>query len=307
MISTAIYKLDVRDVQWDVAHLFEHLFIRAWYAHLADRGYNNALFGWVRGETFEERLFIDAGFYDVAVAQMFNDYLHRARSFDSSEIDAALADIGIEELSEITVSDMQRVQLELQKLSARFTSTTDADASLRPSQPNTYITLDDDAAQYHDVSLLITGENLSSSEQIVFLRLKVLLIDIINRSIGERYGYYEHGHSALNRHDKSMGYMSKITIRKSEVTLDTLEAHLNKSLRAFSARDNWLQISNHINAFANEPLWRNAPIEYFRETGIVTDTKEISELTVSDRVESILAKITIRVTPHDIASDQWIS
>lgn len=306
MIFTAIHRLDVRDIQWDVAHLFEHLFIRSWHTHLVNCGYSDALFGWMRGETFEGYLFIDAGFYDTEVAHLFDKYISSIPVFDDAQIQAALNDISIEELSVATVNDMSRLRQDLQKLSTRMASRTSADESSYDTSVEC-ITFKTDEGQFCDLALIVAGEDLSKQEQIVFLRWKVLLIDIINHFIMNKYGYYGHGHSDLDMHGRSIGYMSKITIRQDEVAIDDLENYLNASLKKFSVIDNWSQISTHVNAFAHEPLWRNSVIEYFRQTGLVTSVDEIHKFADANCIQSIIAKTTVRVTSYDSANDQWIS
>lgn len=304
MISTAIYKLDVHDVQWDVAHLFEHLLIHAWHTHLIVNNLNSSLYGWVRGATFEQYIFLDTGFYDKRTAELFDDFVHSSLRFSAIEIEKSLADIGAEEKSEFSITDTQRLHQEIIHLSDRLSShKTVADIT---QKPGSCLKSKKASKRYRDVTLLIRAHGLNDNEQVAFLRLKVILIDIISRSLKDKYVCYEQGNSALTRNDQDMGYISKLTLGVGQGTLSELATYLMLTIKQFQVERDWSQIELHLKTYADEALWKSISIEYYRETGIAASPDEVAELTTKRTIQSIFSKITIEATPHNSVNDKWI-
>ncbi|HUC96233.1 MAG TPA: hypothetical protein VMR16_01030, partial [Candidatus Saccharimonadales bacterium] len=64
MLYTSLIKVDVSDIDWQVAHLFEHMVINSFYQKAVSDNIRTEMLGWVNGETFNEVLFFDIGFYD---------------------------------------------------------------------------------------------------------------------------------------------------------------------------------------------------------------------------------------------------
>lgn len=304
MISRAIHTLDVNDVQWDVAHLFEHLLIHAWHAYLVDNNYNPSLYGWVQGETFEEYLFIDAGFYDTRTASLFGSFIGTRLQFSSNEIDKSLAEIGAEEKSKFSIIDKQHLQQDIALLSNRLLSGKDNKENTHKSD----ICLDSKkmSKRYRDITLLISGNDLSKTEQIVFLRLRTIVIDIVSHALKDKYVCYEQGSSALVRNNQDMGYISNVTLETGQAKRRELAAYLTSSVQQFQVEKGWSQIEMHLKVFAEEPLWKDVSIEYYRETGILTSPSEIAMLATKEVILSIFSKVTIEAIPHDKNSDQWI-
>lgn len=300
MISTAIYKFDIHGTQWDVAHLYEHLLIEAWHDELIKNGYGNALFGWVTGETFEDFLFFDAGFYDPGVAKLFDTFIYSGPSFSVKNIEKSLAVIGAEEGVEFTVTDMDILYAEIQRLSSHSAPS----ASIKDLP--ILLQFQKKANLYRDVSLVIAANDLSDVEQKLFLRFKAMLIDIINRAIASKYIAYGQGHSEFAKRDENIAYMSKITLKKGQGTLAQLADNLQSVVRDFPVEENWSQIATHIKVYASEPLWRASSIEYYRETGITTTPIEIANLATIENVQSLFSKISIEARLHDDLHDKWI-
>lgn len=302
MIYTAVHSLDVRNTQWDTAHLFEHLFINAWYTHLASNGYSDALFGWMLGDTFEEYIFIDSGFYDKEVAALFDDYVHTSRDFSLAEINSSLADIGAEDKIEVTISDLQHLQQELSELSRSFannsSSNIEASSDLLHSKAN--------AAIYRDIDIITSGNDLTPDEQKVFLRLRTILIELISRALSNIYVHYDRGHTPLAKQGNDMAFLTKNTLKTNQGTLNQLAAELESAIHDFSVDAHWPEIAQHFAAYSHESLWKSAVIELYRDTGIVTTTEEITSLATKETIQSILQKISIRANPHDNANDKWI-
>src|SRR5690606_8318287 len=104
MVHTRHHHLDIRSVDNDVAHLFEHLIINGFFSYIEKEGYHPAFIGWVTGETFDNILFINAGFYDGKVASLFDTYLEHTPSYTDEQIHHAMASIEAELQMTSTIS-----------------------------------------------------------------------------------------------------------------------------------------------------------------------------------------------------------
>lgn len=63
--------------------------------------------------------------------------------------------------------------------------------------------------------------------------------------------------------------------------------------------DNMRSIRRQYAAFAQAPLLKDVPIEYFRNTGIITSVEEITELATRERLARVLDKLEISVALVD--------
>lgn len=58
------YHIFTKDIDFDVAHLYEHMLIDSFNILLENRDRSKYLNGWVDGETFPEIIYIETGFYN---------------------------------------------------------------------------------------------------------------------------------------------------------------------------------------------------------------------------------------------------
>lgn len=72
-------------------------------------------------------------------------------------------------------------------------------------------------------------------------------------------------------------------------------ASLNELLVLANSPDSIRSIRRQYAAFAKAPLLKDVPIEYFRNTGIITSVEEIAELATRERLARVLNKLEISV------------
>ena len=90
-----------------------------------------------------------------------------------------------------------------------------------------------------------------------------------------------------------MGILHFSSFKKSDVDTKQFEKGVNNLLKEFDYTGYFSQIKKHFEVFAEESIWTSLEIDYFRDTGITTTTKEISCLLSPDLVESIINKTSI--------------
>ena len=301
MIYTALNKLDTSDVQWEIAHLFEHLVVEGFYRTLADQGIRPDLAGWVQADTFEDMLFIDTGFYNKQTDTLFSRYIETLPQFSDDLIAHCLSTIEVEERSLVRVQNQDILHRELTKLVKRPWNR--PNPQFTPATPA--LTISRSAKSFRDITIETHAYGLTVAEQKVFLRLRTILIDHIFHAL-RISGIYARGDSSSFREDGHMAFLSQFTIKRGVLTLKDVEHKLQNTFSAFAVPEAMSAIQDHFTAFAAESLWVSVPVEYYRTTGILTSTKEIARLADEPTITSILSKVSFVVRAYRPTDSDYI-
>lgn len=302
MLYSKLYQLETHDTEWQIAHLFEHLLIRTFYAQLAHKMIPSEMISWVNGETFKDILFIDTLFYTKDLADEFNTYITKLPIFTQEEIAHSIAALQAEDKIILSINDTIALQNELQKLSQREWSTPQLPRKEHPQ--SAIITEKQSAKSFRDIVIITKAMNLTHDEQKVFLRLRILLVDLVANSLIPINGIYQGNDSSLALQHQDMAFMTKYTVTKG-TTLRQLNNALSNVISIEQARLEKI-IKNHFEVFASEPTWQDMPIEYFRQTGIVTNNQEIAQLATPKTVKSILQKTSFEAVAMTPAHKKFI-
>src|SRR5690606_13655908 len=119
MLTTTLHQLDTRDTSWFVAHLFEHLVIEGFYKYLEQESIDSRLFGWIEADTFEDRIFLSAGFYNPKAAKLLNQYLNNLPGYSQKDITRATETIQVEDKVLINIAEPSHLVSEIKRLSNR--------------------------------------------------------------------------------------------------------------------------------------------------------------------------------------------
>ena len=79
MHTKLIFK-PTNNISREVAHIYEHEFINNFHEHLEAANINPGLIGWINGDTFDDIISIEAGFYDEKVAKLFDNFTSNYKS-----------------------------------------------------------------------------------------------------------------------------------------------------------------------------------------------------------------------------------
>lgn len=293
MIYSRLYRLDALDTEWQIVHLFEHLIIHSFYLMLKDKYIQSNFISWINGDTFEGVLFIDTLFYTHELANEFDTHIKNLPAFSEKDLHYALATLQAEDKIIMFSNDIPSLQKEINKLRQREWNT--PIISFKPeSVPKPIILAQRRSAKdFRDIVIVTKTEGMTLDEQKLLPRARILLMDITTDALAPISGIYPVGHSDIIRRDEHMAFISGFTITKG-TTLKDIRSILAGALPS-KVFDLEKILKNHFEAFSNEPLWQNAPIDYFRTTGIITTNQEISSLATVDRVLSIIDKTSFEV------------
>lgn len=290
MITTVIHRLDVSDMQWHVSHLFEHLVIRGFLAMIDQEHERSELIGWVNGETFKEALYIDAGFYEPRLAELFEQYLGSLPVFSDAEIEHALRIASTEDRVTLEIKDRPAFVEQIATLSHR-----PWDEMLSGKSSVNVDVVSETVAEekFNDIALVAQVDSLSAEEQKVMLRLRTIVIDLVLCSL-DKHGVYPLGNSELAVRGDAMAYMSLLTTGR-DLDGDDIQYAVEDYVQTYDVDGAVPAIERHFEVFANEPLWQSIPIEYFRDTGISVTNREIASLATPEVIKSIFSKLHFTV------------
>lgn len=290
MITTRLHKLDIQDIEQNVAHIFEHIVIHGFRQFLTKNGLNSDLFGWIDGETFEDLIFIRGGFYRSSTAELFDTYIKTNHLYTDSEILHAIK--VVENEDKISLSyNIDELRKEIVHLSNRSWG----QVNNNNKRNNKFLLSQIDGDTFNDVTLSIYAYNLSQSEKKLFLRTRTILIDIINNFLYDQISAYTRGSSSLYIEKELSGYISIYTINDKDLDIKKIQKDCKKQLSLFNVHEYYHDIYEQFTTSADEQLLQFAPLDYYRETGLITTNDEIMKLATESNISSLISKIDVVV------------
>lgn len=308
-----IHQKEYSETSWDVAHLYEHLFTYAFQSYLQSIGLHPGVSGSISGDTFEHIIFINAIYYDKRVADAYNYFLSTPTLVNTSFTSQALLEIETEEKITLTTKNKARLDAQLHSLilkpwmeNTSLPSNTILDTKIT-STPEEVFEVNRTAKKYRDVIVGIYADinRLDDSEQVLFLRLSIIIGDIINYAIRSKlHSLYHFGSSPISKDREIMGNMHHFRFSR-KVSLKLIKETAEDALHTIDIQSAIPLITAQFDEFANSAVWNSVVVDYYYHTGILTNTKHISSLATPQRVMSILSKIEIHVRAMHHNDSEW--
>lgn len=312
-LHTRLYHLNVHDFDHEVAHLYEHLLIESFTKQLRDNKLPVFLSGWVSGQTFNEIMFIEAGFYNQSAAEFFDNYMTRGGRIDWSLVDTMLNCIQSEARAKAVSIDNELLQSQLKTLDAAAFALIDTDTAdpcyypidRHSKSSASVITLKPSKKNFRDITILFGATELTTDEKLAFLRMTPFIrhfIDTMMVTVGAHK--QEWGHTVDRPQDGLMD-LDIYTIHRSRVSAGEIEKllaeHLYELISEVTAYPEALQ--QYADIFVNESRWEDFPIQYFKWSGIVASRTSIAAALTQENVASVLEKLQFSVVPA--SEEHW--
>lgn len=296
MVIVSHYQLNTEGIAWDVAHVYEHALIHGARKYLRLHGINLDLCGWIVGETFEKYLFIDGGFYDTEVAELFDAYMQDVTNLMLEDVTTAISTVQAEERS-MFAGDAQSVFSVCTKL--RKSGWSDENSLDTMPIESTQQLFSKCAHKFRTITVAVGAKKLDAADQKVFLRLKPILLDIVYSYLSQRTTPYEVGVSDLTSRQEAqaIGFFAMYTIPRQRLQLTELTQHAVRHIASYPVKQYEKELLLYFDGFAYEQLWKKFSVEYYRETGIATTPEEIRSLASIERIATIFSRIEVEI--HD--------
>lgn len=302
MITTRLYRLNISDIDWQTAHIFEHVLLAYFRPHLEAHGTNSDLYGWVNGETFSDQLFISGGFYNSKAATIFDDYINRLPVFSKATIQHAIQTVESEERKIITVNDWPLLLSQFDELRQRDWNNHETKTSVKSVALNEKR----DAAMFRSLTIGIGSAALSPDEIKLLCRFQVIISDMVENRLQEQYATYTTGRSELLEWKDGHAFFTRVTFKRKAATIKDITSASEKSLRQFDVAKNWADIQKHFETFAHEPDWQTLAVTYFKHTGVTTSNSEIAALATQKNIARLFQKLHIQVFEDHPETDKLL-
>jgi hypothetical protein len=315
MLYTYIHHKEYEGVSQDVAHIYEHLVIYSFHAYLESLGIHPGLIGSVNGNTFEHIVFIHTSFYDKQVADAYEHFLRSPELVDLTLIPRMLLECEAEDKVTFTLQDRDKFNAQLKSLIAMTWVNNDSVVAYsidETSTPEVVLQTKRAAKDFRNIALGYYVENdaLDQDEQTFFLRFSVIVGDIVDFAIRkELHGSYCIDRAPVSIDGGTSTIMSSGThLRlKKNVPLKLIKKTAEDALHAIDVKSAMPLIAAQFEEFADRATWRTLAIDYYRYTGILTNTTHISSLATPERVASIISKLKIHVLVMRKGDEEWFS
>ena len=300
MLYTYVHHKEYSDASWDIAHIYEHLVTRSFQSYLESLNIHPGLIGHVSGDTFEHIIFLNATFYDQRVADAYEHFLAKPELINTSYIPQMLAECESEEKVVLSLQDKTKLNEQLHALIATpwmnnksvsqisVDETANAEAIFEAKRA---------AKEFHDVSVgvYVDLNDLDDTDQVLFLRLSALIGDVIGFVIRKELdGSYYATSSPISKDDTIMGNTHHLTFKRS-TSLKANKGVCEAAVSSINVESAMPLITAQFEEFADRAAWSVFAIDYYRHTGIVTNTAYIASLATPERISAILSRVKFHV------------
>lgn len=310
MLYTYIHHKEYSGASWDVAHIYEHLVTRSFQSYLESLNIHPGLVGHVSGDTFEHVVFLNATFYDRQIADAYEHFLATPELIDITFVPQALLECETEEKVSFTLQDKAKLDEQLQALITELWTNND-------SISQTFINETADAEEifqtkrvakeFRDVNvgIYVDSDDLDEKEQALFLRLSALIGDVIYFALRKKLpGSYYITSSPISKDTAIIGNMHHIRFKRS-TSLKSIKGVAETAISDIDVKSVMPLVVAQFEEFADRATWKASVIDYYRHTGIVTNTVYISSLATPERISAILPKIKIHVRSILKDDEKW--
>jgi hypothetical protein len=297
MIYPFIHTKKVPAALWDVAHLYEHMFFEGFYDLVRRRGVDPGVIGYLTGETFEDVIFINVGFYNKEIADMYEDYL-ASNAVDPSFIDIGISRCEAEDRVTFIIPDKPELLRQIKSFDAfpwtEVSGITPEFIDDKESDESIYIQKKKTAKRFRTVRMAMYLKEPSIEEAAVWLRLSVVMDDVMTCAIREIYPSYAlDSEPTMRKGDMIVRIMDHRFERN--VTLKQIRDSMKATLENFDYTTNMPYILEHFATYGEQELWVDVAVQYYRFAGYLVGNKKIMELATPQMIERIIKKLQVKV------------
>lgn len=296
MIYTYVHTKIVPPALWNVAHLYEHMFFENFYNLVRQRGIDPGVIGYMGGETFQDIIFVSVGFYNKAIAEMYEAYVAKNR-VDHTFLAIGIGGCEAEERVTFVINDQQALERELQvfdqlpwvevsELAPQYIIDHEDDA-------DGVIAIRKSAERFRDVHMVMYLESPTRHEAAVWLRLSIVMDDVMIRAMRNIYPSYAPDSEPTMRKGNRVARIMEHRFER-QVTLKQIRQSMQEILENFDTATNMPYILEHMDMFGGHALWADMAITHYKYTGYLVGNNKIAELATPQMIEHIIKKIQVK-------------
>ena len=294
MIDT-IY-LDIHDVSPIEAHLFEHVFLMNFYKYLEQNHINPYLIGWLTADCFDDFLFVDYGFYQEKVEQLFKRYLNKPTPIDPQLVKSELAVIETELGQTIKTTDETKLLKNLANLQTRSWNQAYPTPQLTKSSP--LLKIKSEVPEIVNFSLELSLNTTNSTLKNLFLRAFVFFTDITQLTLRQQFSAYPISNSiaVIEPAKPNITYCSiDFVLHTKNYNPEKIKHFMSDTLASFDFTRARSAVKAHFDFFQKEPFLRRLKIDRYRYSGININNQDIVKLYTIERLQQIQKQLQVKI------------
>jgi hypothetical protein len=298
---------DPGDIPHTIAHLYEHWFLNSFRKFSEDLlGVDAGVLGYISGETYRNLIFIECWFYHKDVSKAFEQFLDT--ELDSSLLQTSISQCATEDRESWDIKDPDELSRQLNRL---HETTWQRGDSIKPfeyddkrEKISSPIIEHKTAGLYKACVVKLNLKDGSLEEKALFLRLEIILQDIINVYI-IRSGWYWLNSRSPENDEKVMYAKASILLPKKAHSNKQLENDIKIIFQNLDVAKSMPYIDAHFKKFGIEPIWTGRPRDDLHYSDIVVGNSHIAKLATRERIERIISKLEIVIhnAPYQQAKD----
>lgn len=300
-LHTGVLHLDTTKFDNNTAHLYEHLIIAQFQVLFLQNYKVVTPYGWLNGETYAQRMFIDFGFYDADVEKLFFKYIEGGHAFTPDEINAQLSQLEAESRARMQIADMDKLMSELAEIDKiGFTNldvikvpVIDSDTPACDKSLIAEIPAEDDFTD-HTVSVGLIDP--TDDDSLAFLRILPIVYDLMHYTAHSVGGYGDNTSGPRRNKRGAMGAVAIYTFGTKKFSAPQYKKLLQRQFREYAKADLDGTIVPYLNGFTRTSTWSSMPLDYYKTTGILASRELIAGKITSETISDIISRLDIEIT-----------
>lgn len=301
-MHTSLYYKDIRGLDWDTAHIYEHLFITCFEQYLETKGFSRYIYGWINGRTYQAILFIEAAFYNPAIKKLFEEFVTtNAFVLDKNQLPTILAQVQAEEQSlfkDIDTEKLVKSITQIANLPFHNNDTLDTVTFLPDATaPTAAMHVKKSTRKFTEFKVVIHLPDTQLENVAVFLRLTPILTKIADTTVTNSGGYATTSDTSVHYNARRKSFYITATYRIAREGYDKSDMlrAITHAMQNFDIKKHASEFTKYITTFAAYPTWSTFPVEYFETAGIHTSRAKIAQLFQSETLGDVFAAIRIDI------------
>ncbi len=281
----------------DVAHLYEHMIIESFYQKIEKELHiNSGVIGYIGGNTYQNIIFLETWFYNKTISDMFKKYIQENLSLDI--LDLSIQQCEAEDREIWNISDKHVLFDQFNLLDGTpwvngrtikpFIYSNEVHKNASP------IIIKKSAKSYRSVMIIINLKEQSIEEKAVFIRLYVIIEDLI-----ERYtrlnGWYRLYSSSTYQDGDTIYSKLKISLPKNQQTNKIIQTDLQTFITNTDVNSIIGLINDHFHEYVRQKTWTGRIVDDLHNIDIIVGNYHITKLATKERVTKIIRNIHIEV------------
>lgn len=302
-LLTGLYTLEYTNISPVVAHLYEHVYIAGFDKFLREKGKSPSLKGWLSGETFDEVIFLEYGFYSKEIADLFSEYSTTIKSIDKNLVNNEISRIECELKQNTTISDFDKLFVDLEllnKIGFKDIGKRDAAEYINPvAEVSSPVQLKQ-SNKFNEFDVTISLKSKNNLDVVGLLRLYPLIADSLHEQLGNIGTYISTTDVPVYNKESGIIKVSVALIANSKLHHNEIEGQSSLAISMLKQDILDTGISDYLDVFVNTPTWSHFPLEYYSQTGILASKSVIADyLRDTQNTVGILNNCAVEISSHE--------